>query len=129
MAHSKYSLLSKSLDAEDADMDKFRRDVGGAQSLPEQLFGDSFLEVRHQATGLRLRFDAQGALTAWHAQDLCPLQLDHAREWRQSRQANIEANNVATMTYDWWGSCSHQEADFSSGFERLALPRLLCARR
>lgn len=97
-----WSIGAKNLPiTKDADTDSLRRDIGGAQAVPEQLFGNSSLEISHEATGFRMRFDARSALTAWHSQNLPPLQLSHAQEWRQSRQANIEANNVATMTYDW----------------------------
>jgi hypothetical protein len=39
----------------------------GAVPLPEMTFAANFLEVRHAASGFAVRFDAAGALGAWHA--------------------------------------------------------------
>ena len=87
--------------AGDADFDSFRQQVGGARNLPEQLFGDNYLEIVHQTSGFRLRLNALDALREWHTRNLAPLQLKHAQQWRQSRAASFEANDIANVTYDW----------------------------
>ncbi len=38
----------------------------GSVPLPEMTFTQNFLEVSHAASGLRIRFDAEGALLDWH---------------------------------------------------------------
>lgn len=38
----------------------------GSVPLPEMTFTQNFLEVAHAASGLRIRFDAEGALLDWH---------------------------------------------------------------
>lgn len=87
--------------AEDAEMDAFRELVGGAKNLPEQLFGDSWLQLQHESSGLCLRFDAAGALRRWRADNLPPLQVAHAQLWQRSRTTDIQANNIAALQYDW----------------------------
>ena len=85
----------------DSDIDDLRQKVGGARNLPEQLFGENFLDVRHSASGFRLQLNALGALKQWHNQDLKPLQLKHAQQWRESRAASFESHDILEVTYDW----------------------------
>lgn len=75
--------------------------IGGARNLPEQLFGDSFLCLTHEGSGIKLRFDALGALRQWHSDNLAPLQVPHAKAWQQSRAADISKEDVVTPQYDW----------------------------
>ena len=70
--------------------------------LPEQLFGDSFLQLSHEATGLQLGFRAVDALRQWNAEPVPAVQVAHARKWQQSREADMKANNVLTLDYDWF---------------------------
>lgn len=92
------------LAAEDADFYKFCGRVGGAKNLPEQLFGDNFLRVLHQGSGLSLSVDALGALKQWHADNLDPFQLKHAQQWRKARAASFEENIIADVKYDWYAT-------------------------
>ena len=50
------------LGAEDAELDGLRQELQHALSLPEQLFGDSHLRLRHEASGVTVEFSALDAL-------------------------------------------------------------------
>ena len=83
-------------------MEAFGEQIGRSGNLPEQLFGDSFLEVTHDQSGIRLRFDALSALQQWHADKQPALQVAGARAWQESRAKELAANNIATLQYDWY---------------------------
>jgi hypothetical protein len=48
--------------AEDAEVDKLKAELRHALSVPEQLFGDSFLRLTHEPSGTVLEFTALDAL-------------------------------------------------------------------
>lgn len=48
--------------AEDAELDGLRVELQHALSLPEQLFGDSHLQLTHEASGVTVEFSALDAL-------------------------------------------------------------------
>lgn len=82
-------------------MEAFGRQIGRPKNLPEQLFGNSFLEIAHAESGFLLRFDALSALQRWHADNHPALQVAHATAWQKSRAKDLAANNIATLEYDW----------------------------
>lgn len=75
--------------------------VGGARHLPEQLFGDSYLKLRHEASSTQISFEALAALKQWHADNLPPLQVVHAKNWQRVRARDMQVNNISTLQYDW----------------------------
>lgn len=48
-------------------MEAYQQELGGAMSIPEILFGNSFVELVHEASGAALRFTALDALKGWQA--------------------------------------------------------------
>lgn len=56
-----------------------RAKVGGARTLPEMLFDASRVTLTHEASGTVLDFNAQDALSGWHAERLPPLQVKLAQ--------------------------------------------------
>ena len=67
----------------------------GGQHIPEALFGESSLELRHDATGVRVRFTALEALRAWNS-----LQLS-ADNVRVQRSKGISAKYEIESDYDF----------------------------
>lgn len=70
-------------------------------SLPEMVYGDNSLVLRHEASGLQLKFDAESALREWLREGQEPLQLMHADKWKEARTHEIQMTNAAVVSYDW----------------------------
>lgn len=87
------------------------RDQLSVMSLPEQLFGDNYLQLTSQLHGLQLSFSAFPALAAWHQEALPPVQVAAAQQWSQSREQDIQAHQPLRFNYDW---CASLPAGFSS---------------
>ena len=85
------------------------RDQLSVMSLPEQLFGDNYLQLTSQLHNLQLSFSSFPALAAWHQEALPPVQVAAAQQWSQSREQDIQAHKPLRFNYDWCGSLS---ADF-----------------
>ena len=85
----------------DAEMDGYKAEVGGAASLPEQLFGDSYLQLSHADSGYVLRFDAVGALRQSLSDETPPVRVSHSRKWIQEREADVSSVGAQTLDYDW----------------------------
>jgi len=47
--------------------------LGGVISLPEQLFGHSWVDFHHTASGVSINFNALDALRGWKEEDLPPV--------------------------------------------------------
>lgn len=87
--------------AEDADTDTFRHEIGGAKNIPEQLFAESTLQLRHEHTGTVLSFTAKAALQAWAAAKLPPVKVLSAQNWLSTRGKDVEAHQAVSFDYDW----------------------------
>lgn len=77
----------------------------GAPSLPEQLFGNSYLRLTHHLSGCVLEFTAADALRQWHEDDEAPVQVASATQWQAARQESL--SKVTTLQYDWTYSTSY----------------------
>ncbi|MEW5316248.1 MAG: hypothetical protein WDW38_007629 [Sanguina aurantia] len=85
----------------DIDSEEYRAALGGVLTLPEMLFCYSQVQIAHPATGLVFHFNAFDALHAWKEENLPPLQVNVASEWRKSREAEIEQQRAVQLHYDW----------------------------
>ena len=58
--------------------------------LPQMVFGDNFLELVHEATGVKIHFNALDALRGWRQESLPPVQIPAAAKWK-SRTYGLSA--------------------------------------
>jgi type 2A phosphatase activator TIP41 len=88
-------------------MDQYSEQLGGVLTLPEICFGNSSLQLRHDASGVVLSFNALDALKQWKADDLPPLKVNLAREWQAARLHEIEKQQAVVLEYDWTYTTSY----------------------
>ena len=69
--------------------------------LPEFLFSDAGIDMRHVASNVHVCFTAFEALREWTLNPLPPIQVNVARDWQKSRQQDISDLGVKAMDYDW----------------------------
>ncbi|GLI63536.1 hypothetical protein VaNZ11_006524 [Volvox africanus] len=84
----------------DKEMDEYRR-VLSAFVLPEMVFAQNRVELVHEASGTVISFNALDALAGWKHEDLPPLQVRVAEEWRKAREYEIKQQKALQLTYDW----------------------------
>jgi type 2A phosphatase activator TIP41 len=107
-------------------MDQYSEQLGGVLTLPEICFGNSSLQLRHDASGVVLSFNALDALKQWKADDLPPLKVNLAREWQAARLLEIEKQQAVVLEYDWTyttsydGSLSWSPPQFSGSNEEAS---------
>lgn len=56
--------------------------VLGTMHLPQMVFGDNFLELVHEASGVKIHFNALDALREWRQESLPPVQIPAAAKWK-----------------------------------------------
>jgi type 2A phosphatase activator TIP41 len=88
-------------------LEEYSDKLGGVLTLPEILFGNSSLQLKHEASGVTLTFNALGALQQWKADDLPPLKVAVASEWQAARQQEIEQQQAVVLDYDWTYTTSY----------------------
>jgi type 2A phosphatase activator TIP41 len=88
-------------------LEEYSDKLGGVLTLPEILFGNSSLQLKHEASGIALTFTALGALQQWKADDLPPLKVAVASEWQAARQQEIEQQQAVVLDYDWTYTTSY----------------------
>lgn len=88
-------------------LEQYADQLGGVLTLPEILFGNSSLQLRHNATGITLSFAAFPALQQWKADDLPPLKVAVASEWQAARQQEIQQQQAVVLDYDWTYTTSY----------------------
>jgi type 2A phosphatase activator TIP41 len=81
--------------------------TGGVLTLPEILFGNSSLQLRHDASGVVLSFTALDALKQWKEDDLPPLKVQVAQTWQAARQQEITKQQAIILEYDWTYTTSY----------------------
>jgi len=54
----------------------------GTIHLPEMVFGDNSLELIHEATGVKIHFNALDALRGWRQESLPPVEVPAAAKWK-----------------------------------------------
>jgi type 2A phosphatase activator TIP41 len=77
--------------------------VLGTMHLPQMVFGDNFLELVHEATGLKIHFNALDALRGWRQESLPPVQIPAAAKWT-SRTYGLLALVVSHASSSIYGS-------------------------
>eukprot|EP00249_Psilotum_nudum_P010954 c22871_g1_i1 orf=529-1536(-) len=75
----------------------------GTTHLPDMVFGDSSLELIHEASGLRIHFNAFDALRRWKEVPLPPVQVPAAAKWKfrskPSQQLILDYDYTFTTPY------------------------------
>jgi len=56
--------------------------------FPEMIFGNSYLILKHVATGVKIHFNAFDALTGWKLEALPPVEVPAAAKWKFRRSVN-----------------------------------------
>ncbi|PHH61832.1 hypothetical protein CDD81_7935 [Ophiocordyceps australis] len=70
--------------------------------LPEMIFGDNMVQLKHLPTGWTLTFATPDALDAVDKTDRNVLKVAYARDWESSRQETAtESVKQAVRPYDW----------------------------
>ncbi|KAL4036554.1 hypothetical protein IC575_000104 [Cucumis melo] len=71
--------------------------------LPEMVFGDSLLALRHIETGVQIYFNAFDALTGWKKEALPPVEVPAAAKWKfrskPSQQVILDYDYTFTTPY------------------------------
>lgn len=88
-------------------LEEYSDKLGGVLTLPEILFGNSSLQLRHNASGVTLNFTALEALQQWKQDNLPPLKVAVAKEWQAARQQEIEKQQAVVLDYDWTYTTSY----------------------
>ena len=69
--------------------------------IPEMIFGDNMVAIRHPASGWSLRFDAGDALDAVDKTDKHMLKVAYARDWEATRESTTQKIKEVVKPYDW----------------------------
>lgn len=88
-------------------LEEYSEKLGGVLTLPEILFGNSSLQLKHNASGVTFTFTAFEALQQWKADNLPPLKVAVAKEWQAARQQEIEKQQAVVLDYDWTYTTSY----------------------
>lgn len=88
-------------------LEEYSEALGSVLTLPEILFGNSSLQLRHEASGVVLSFAAFDALKQWKLDNLPPLKVPVAKEWQAARQQEIAQQQAVVLDYDWTYSTSY----------------------
>ncbi|CAM6093239.1 unnamed protein product [Calypogeia fissa] len=71
--------------------------------LPEMVFGDSALELLHEASGIKIHFNPFDALLGWKKESLPPVEVPAAVKWkfrsRPSQQVILDYDYTFTTPY------------------------------
>ncbi|BBN18269.1 type 2A phosphatase activator TIP41 [Marchantia polymorpha subsp. ruderalis] len=71
--------------------------------LPEMVFGDSSLELKHEATGIKIHFNALDGLRGWKKEGLPPVEVPAAAKWKfaskPSQQVILDYDYTFTTPY------------------------------
>lgn len=92
----------------DGQIEACSKQLGGVLTVPEILFGNSNLQLTHQASGTTLSFEAVDALRAWRQEDLPPLKVTMAQQWQAARREEIQRQQAVVIEYDWTYTTPYQ---------------------
>jgi type 2A phosphatase activator TIP41 len=107
--HSGWSIVSSRAPIiGDQQITEYCEVLGKVLTLPEILFGNNKLVLRHNKSGYELSFSALHALQGWKAEDLAPLKVQVASEWQAARQQEIAAQSAIILQYDWTYTTPYQ---------------------
>lgn len=88
-------------------LEQYSEQLGGVLTLPEITFGNSILQIRHDAFGVVISFSALEALKQWKKDDLAPLKVNVAKEWQAARMHDIQKQQAVVLEYDWTFTTSY----------------------
>ncbi|KAL7627043.1 Tap42 interacting protein [Parahypoxylon ruwenzoriense] len=90
--------------------------------VPEMIFGDNVVAVRHAPTGWAIEFNAFDALDAVDKTDRHMLQVAYARAWSASREQTSAGIKDVVRPYDWSYSTTYKGTVALGGRGVPALP-------
>ncbi|KAI2612619.1 TIP41-domain-containing protein [Hypoxylon fragiforme] len=82
--------------------------------VPEMIFGDNVVAVRHGPTGWGIEFSARDALDAVDKTDRHMLQVAYAKSWSASREQTSAGIRDVVKPYDWSYSTTYKGTVVSS---------------
>ncbi|EJT81416.1 type 2A phosphatase activator TIP41 [Gaeumannomyces tritici R3-111a-1] len=86
--------------------------------IPEMIFGDNLVSVRHPASGWALEFAAEAALDRVEKTDRGMLRVAHAGEWSSSRElgaASAAGIRQVVKPFDWSYSSDYRGSETAGG--------------
>ncbi|KAI1100408.1 TIP41-domain-containing protein [Jackrogersella minutella] len=91
--------------------------------VPEMIFGDNVVSIRHVPTGWGIEFNAYDALDAVDKTDKNMLQVAYAKSWSASREQTSAGIKDVVKPYDWSYSTTYKGTiTSSSATSRLPPP-------
>ncbi|XXG96612.1 hypothetical protein Hte_002900 [Hypoxylon texense] len=90
--------------------------------VPEMIFGDNVVGVRHLPTGWAVEFGAYDALDAVDKTDRNMLQVAYARSWSASREQTSAGIKDVVKPYDWSYSTTYRGTVTSTPLPPPAAP-------
>ncbi|XDG01534.1 hypothetical protein ABKA04_001149 [Annulohypoxylon sp. FPYF3050] len=76
--------------------------------VPEMIFGDNLVAIRHAPTGWGIEFNAYDALDAVDKTDRNMLQVAYAKSWSASREQTSAGIKDVVKPYDWSYSTTYK---------------------
>ncbi|KAI2775267.1 TIP41-domain-containing protein [Daldinia loculata] len=76
--------------------------------VPEMIFGDNLVSVRHAPSGWAVEFNARDALDAVDKTDRNMLQVAYAKSWSASREQTSAGIKDVVRPYDWSYSTTYR---------------------
>ncbi|KAI1384586.1 TIP41-domain-containing protein [Hypoxylon trugodes] len=90
--------------------------------VPEMIFGDNVVAIRHVPTGWGIEFNAFDALDAVDKTDKKMLQVAYAKSWSASREQTSAGIKDVVKPYDWSYSTEYRGTVTSSSSSLLPPP-------
>ncbi|KAI8966345.1 TIP41-domain-containing protein [Daldinia sp. FL1419] len=87
-------------------IEALERDLG--IPVPEMIFGDNLVAVRHAPSGWAIEFNARDALDAVDKTDRNMLQVAYAKSWSASREQTSAGIKDVVRPYDWSYSTTYR---------------------
>ncbi|KAI1469347.1 TIP41-domain-containing protein [Daldinia caldariorum] len=87
-------------------IEAMERDLG--IPVPEMIFGDNLVSVRHAPSGWAVEFNARDALDAVDKTDRHMLQVAYAKDWSASREQTSAGIKDVVKPYDWSYSTTYR---------------------
>ncbi|KAL8370839.1 hypothetical protein RB595_000942 [Gaeumannomyces hyphopodioides] len=83
--------------------------------IPEMIFGDNLVSVRHAPSGWRVDFTAEAALDRVEKTDRGMLRVAHAGEWSSSRERASAGIREVVKPFDWSYSSDYRGSETPGG--------------
>ncbi|OTB17859.1 hypothetical protein K445DRAFT_56531 [Daldinia sp. EC12] len=87
-------------------IEAMERDLG--IPVPEMIFGDNLVSIRHAPSGWAIEFNARDALDAVDKTDRNMLQVAYAKSWSASREQTSAGIKDVVKPYDWSYSTTYR---------------------